>query len=274
MTSARAGARRRPFLLHFPLRFLERVKRALFGIQDMAFFTGRTLAAAVTRPFYGRDLYEQMHFAGWGSLHLVLLSSFFAGQALALQLSKELTDMGSKDYIGRLMATSVVRSLGPVLTGLVVAARMGAGNAAEVGAMKISNQIDALIAYGIDPVRKLAVPRLLGLVIMLPVLATLGDAVGILGGYLVSVAFVHVAPETYWAGVWASLQPGDVLVGFVKPFFFAAFIALVGTYKGFHAAGGTKGVGIATTEAVVMCSVGILVSDLLLTRVVFNPLGW
>jgi phospholipid/cholesterol/gamma-HCH transport system permease protein len=254
--------------------FLDRIKNVVFLIQDISIFAARTILGCFRRPFYGRDLYEQMHYSGNGSLHLAVLSSFFAGQALALQLSKELTQMGSKDYLGRLVATAVVRSLGPVLTGMVVASRMSAGHAAEVGSMRISNQIEALIAYGIDPIRKLAVPRLLALVITLPALTTLADAISILGGYLISRVVVHIAPTTYWSGVWASMEWGDLLVGAVKPFFFAAIIAIVGTYKGFHAEGGTKGVGIATTEAVVICSVGILIADLVLTRVVFNLLGW
>jgi phospholipid/cholesterol/gamma-HCH transport system permease protein len=182
--------------------------------------------------------------------------------------------MGSKDYMGRLMATAVIRSLGPVLTGMVVASRLSAGYAAEVGSMRISNQIAALEAYGIDPIRKLATPRFVALVIMLPVLTTLADAVSVLGGYLISRVVVHIAPTTYWSGVWASMEMGDLLVGAVKPFFFGAFIAIVGVWKGFRTEGGTKGVGIATTEAVVITSIGILILDLILTRVVFSLLGW
>ncbi len=253
---------------------LERVKAVIFIIQDICVFGFRTLVACFRRPFFGRDLYEQMHYSGNGSLMLVLLSAFFSGQALALQLSKELGQMGAKDYLGRLMATATIRSLGPVLTGMVVASRMSAGHAAEVGSMRISNQIEALTAFGIDPIKKLAVPRLLALMIMLPMLVMLADGISVFGGYIVSQVVVHIAPATYWAGVWASLEMGDLLVGAVKPFFFAVLIAVVGTYKGFHAEGGTKGVGVATTEAVVICMVSILIADLCVTRAMFNLLGW
>ncbi len=253
---------------------IRRFKEIVFSIQDICVFGARTLAACFRRPFFVRDLYEQMHYAGNGSLALVLLSSFFSGQALALQLSKELGQMGAKDYLGRLMATAVIRSLGPVLTGMVVASRMSAGHAAEVGSMRISNQVEALTAFGIDPIKKLAVPRLVALMIMLPMLVMLADAISIFGGYIVSQVVVHIAPSTYWAGVWASLEMGDLMVGAVKPFFFAVIIAVVGTYKGFNAEGGTKGVGIATTEAVVICMVAILIADLCLTRAMFNLLGW
>ena len=267
------GAVAAPVVRRAP-NFIGRFKAIIFMIQDICVFGARTVVACFARPFFGRDLYEQLHYAGNGSLALVLLSSFFSGQALALQLSKELGQMGAKDYLGRLMATAIIRSLGPVLTGMVVASRMSAGHAAEVGSMRISNQVEALTAFGIDPIKKLAVPRLLALLIMLPMLVMLSDGISVFGGYIVSQVVVHIAPSTYWAGVWASLQMGDLLVGAVKPFFFALIIAIVGTYKGFNAQGGTKGVGIATTEAVVICMVAILIADLCLTRAMFNLLGW
>src|SRR5439155_722084 len=200
--------------------FGTRAKNVIFVIQDTCIFAVRTIVSCFRRPFYAQDLYEQMHFGGVGSLTIAVLSSFFAGQALALQLSKELIQWGSKDYLGRVISTAVIRSLGPVLTGMVVASRVSAGHAAEVGSMRISNQIAALEAYGIDPIRKLAVPRLLALVIMLPVLTTLADGISILGGFLIGRVVVHIASTTYWSGVWASMEWGDLFVGAVTPFLF------------------------------------------------------
>ncbi len=252
----------------------DRLKYSLFGVQNYVLFTGRTLALCVAPPFYWRDIYEQLHFIGWGSVYLVLLCAFFSGQALAIQLSRELQNMGSETYLGKLMVVAVVRALGPTLTGLVVAARTSSGITAEIGAMRSSNQIDALTAFGTDPIRKLAVPRVWSLLIMLPCLTLIADLLMLFGGQLISVYMARVSATTYWSMVRAYMTFANMTVGMVKPFIYALIIATVSTYKGFTTRGGTRGVGHSTTESVVISSVSILVGDAVMTRFVFSLLGW
>jgi phospholipid/cholesterol/gamma-HCH transport system permease protein len=216
---------------------------------------------------------HQLYFAGIGSLLIVVVSSVVAGQALALQLTRELAASGAKGQIGHFMVISVVRALGPILTGMVVAARMSAGITAEIGAMRSSDQIDALIAFGSDPMRRLVVPRLVALVVALPVLVIIGDTLGVLGGAVVGMQY-HITWETYINGVLRYLTPKNLLVGMIKPFIFAIMIVIVACWKGFTSAGGAKGVGVSTTESVVISSVGILVTDGICTRLIFKLLHW
>lgn len=246
----------------------------LAGLQDLAAFSGRVVSRALSPPFYFRDTYEQAYQAGVGSLHLTLISSFFAGQALGLQFARQLAETGSTTLIGMLMTIGVVRALGPDLIGLVVAARLASGYTAEIGAMKSANQIDALVAFGTDPVRKLAVPRFLALFVMLPALVIIGDLVALIGGAIMAHFVAHVSLNLYWQQVQRSLTYGTILIGMVKPAVFACLISWIGCWKGFTTSGGTRGVGTSTTESVTIVSVLILIFDFILTRVLFSILHW
>ena len=248
--------------------------RFLRSLQELVVFSARVVAACFRPPYYVRDLYEQAYHTGVGSIHLVVISGFFAGQALGLQFARQLAETGSKTLLGMLMTISVVRALGPDLTGLVVAARIASGFTAEIGAMKSANQIDALVAFGTDPVRKLAVPRFLALMAMLPALVVLSDLVALLGGAVMAKYVAHISLHLYWSQVSRNLDFGTILVGTVKPFIFAAVIALVACWKGFTSEGGTRGVGRSTTESVTIAAVLILIFDFILTRVLFALLGW
>jgi phospholipid/cholesterol/gamma-HCH transport system permease protein len=252
---------------------LERLRRIVEDVQDLTLFTGESLRALVTRPFYLRETIHQLHFAAIGSLLIVLISSIVAGQALAIQLARELANTGAKTQLGHFMVISVVRALGPVLVGMVVASRMSAGISAEIGAMRSSDQIDALVAFGTDPIRRLVVPRLIALLIALPALTILGDALAVIGGGWVGVQY-HLPIESYYIGVFKFLTPKNLLVGMIKPFLFAFLIAITACWKGFRSRGGAKGVGVSTTESVVIASVGILVTDGICTRLIFRLLGW
>lgn len=252
---------------------IERLRRVLIIVQDFSLFTAALLRTAFIPPFYGREMMHQLYFAGIGSLLIVVLSSAVAGQALALQLARELAQSGAKSQLGHLMVVSVVRALGPVLVGMVVASRMSAGITAEIGAMRSSDQIDAMIAFGTDPMKRLVVPRMVALVIALPCLVIIGDALAVTGGGLVGIQY-HVTWESYWAGVLHYLTPRNLLVGMIKPFLFAIMIVAVSCWKGFTSEGGAKGVGVSTTESVVISSVGILVLDGVLTRLIFKLLHW
>lgn len=252
---------------------VERFRRMVETVQDYTLFSIETIRCCVGRPFYARETLHQLHFALIGSLTIVLISAIVAGQALAIQLARELSNSGAKSQLGHFMVISVVRALGPVLTGMVVASRMSAGITAELGAMRSSDQIDALVAFGTDPIRRLVVPRTIALLIALPVLTVIGDALAVIGGGFVGLQY-HLSWESYWIGALQYLTPKNVLVGMLKPFFFAVLIVTTACWKGFRSEGGAKGVGVATTESVVIASVGILVTDVICTRVLFRILGW
>jgi phospholipid/cholesterol/gamma-HCH transport system permease protein len=254
--------------------FLGGFARFLAGLQDLAVFSGRTLARVFRPPFYMRDVYEQAYHAGVGSLALALISAFFAGQALGLQFARQLAETGTVTLLGTLMTIAVVRALGPDLIGLVVAARMASGYTAEIGAMKSANQIDALVAFGTDPIKKLVVPRVLALFVMLPLLVILGDAIALIGGAIMAKYVAHVSLNLYWSQAARAMTFGTILIGIVKPAVFALLISLIGCWKGFTSSGGTRGVGRSTTESVTIVSVLLLITDFMLTRVLFALLHW
>jgi phospholipid/cholesterol/gamma-HCH transport system permease protein len=252
---------------------IERLRRTLVTTQEFTLFTVALIRTAFIPPFYGREMMHQLYFAGIGSLLIVVVSGTVAGQALGLQLARELAQSGAKSQLGHFMVISVVRALGPVLVGMVVASRMAAGITAEIGAMRSSDQIDALVAFGTDPMKRLVVPRMVALVIALPALVIIGDTLAVAGGGLVGLQY-HITWESYATGVLRYLTPRNLLVGMIKPFLFAIMIAAVACWKGFTSEGGAKGVGVSTTESVVICSVGILVLDGILTRLIFRMLHW
>jgi phospholipid/cholesterol/gamma-HCH transport system permease protein len=252
---------------------VERIRRILQNVQDFTLFTVAAVGSVFSRPFYARETVQQIYFAGIGSLMIVSITSIVAGQALALQLVRELANSGAKGELGHFMVISVVRALGPVLIGMVVASRMSAGITAELGAMRSSDQIDALVAFGADPMKRLVVPRLIALAVALPALTVIGDLLAVIGGGLVGVQY-HLTIETYNNGVLKYLTPKNLLVGMVKPVLFAIMIAGVACWKGFTTEGGAKGVGVSTTQSVVISSVGILLTDGICTRLVFRLLNW
>jgi phospholipid/cholesterol/gamma-HCH transport system permease protein len=230
------------------------------------------VASLFGRPIYVAETFEQMYLIGIGSLFLVVLTGISAGQAMALQFSNELADFGSKNYLGRIMVLAIVRELGPVLAGLMIAARVAAGITAEIGSMKASNQLDAMVSFGIDPIRKLAAPRLISLIIMVPVLTIICDVIAITGGWLIAIWFSHITSLTYWTAVKERLIFGNIFMGLIKPFVYAFVIGFIACYKGFTADGGTKGVGRATTESVVIASITILITNFIITKIVSSVL--
>ena len=251
------------------------LKRFAYQSQELFYFSIKMVRALFARPFYVPETLEQMYLIGFGSLYLIVLTGIFAGEGFALAFSVELADFGAKDYLGRIMSIAIIRELGPILTGLMVAARVASGITAEIGAMKSSNQIDAMVAFGIDPVRKVAVPRLVALALMVPVLTVICDAIAIIGGYLVAVFVAHVSSTMYWSAVRDRLLFGNIFIGLLKPVVYSFIIAFISCYKGFSSSGGTKGVGRATTESVVLTSISILVMNFFITRIVFTLIkGW
>jgi phospholipid/cholesterol/gamma-HCH transport system permease protein len=250
-----------------------RIRRILEGVQDVTLFCVSVLRSAFFPPYYKHEIIEQVHFSLIGSLFIVMFSALVAGQALAIQLARELAKTGAKSELGHFMVISSVRALGPVLTGIVVASRMSAGITAELGTMKSSNQIDALVAFGTDPMKRLVAPRMIGLWIALPILTIIGDTLSVIGGGFVGLGY-HITLQSYYNGVTKYLTPSNLLVGMIKPVFFAILITTVACWKGLTSEGGAKGVGRATTESVVISSVGILVTDFICTKLIFRVLGW
>lgn len=221
-------------------------------------------------PFYLAETMEQMYLIGVKSLFLISLTGIFAGMGFALAFALELADFGAKNYLGRIMAISMTRELGPTLTGLMMAARVAAGVTAEIGAMKSSDQLDAMVAFGIDPMKKVVVPRLLSLMLMVPVMTIVMDVIGVLGGWFVASFVSNVSSNLYWSTVREKLVFGNMFIGLLKPAVFSFVIAAISCYKGFMSEGGTKGVGRATTESVVLSSITILIVNFFITRLVFS----
>lgn len=241
-------------------------KRKVLAVQEFSLLLVDSLRRALTPPRYVVDTLLQMDVIGVGSLPIVLLTGFFTGGVLALQSYRTLSAFGEVGILGQVVALSVVRELGPVLTALMVAGRVSSGIASELGSMLVSEQIDAMRAFGTDPIRKLVVPRLVATLATLPVLTVLSDFFGMLGGFFISSYTVRLSSAEYWSSVYQTLTFQDVTQGMIKPFFFAVVIALVGCYSGLNTKGGTEGVGRSTTQAMVTASVLILVLDFFITK--------
>ncbi|WP_213805719.1 ABC transporter permease [Granulicella sp. dw_53] len=248
-------------------------KQKVAAIQDYSVLAGRAFANLFSSPRYWADIFTQMDSIGFGSLPIVVLTGFFTGCVLALQSSTSLQEFGAVSMTGNLVALSMVKELGPVLTGLMVSGRNASGMASELGSMKVTEQIDAMRALGTDPVRKLVTPRLSATIFMLFFLTIMSDAVGIAGGALVSVALLGLNASTYFHNSYRALVYADVVQGLTKPLFFGFIIASVGCYFGMNTKGGTQGVGRATTQAVVVSSVFIIVVDFLISRLMIGIFG-
>jgi phospholipid/cholesterol/gamma-HCH transport system permease protein len=196
----------------------------------------------------------------------VNLTAVFTGMVMALQMGFFLAEFGAKIYISRIVGLAILRELGPVLSALMIGGRVGAGIAAELGSMAVTEQLDAMRALGADPVRKLVVPRLLALIVMVPALTVVADALGILGGYVISVGELHVDPTFYLSSLFQEVESNDIFSGLAKAMFFGYFIGIIACYNGLNVTGGADGVGRATTQTVVACSITVLVSDFFLTK--------
>ncbi len=221
------------------------------------------------KPVYVKTIFEQMVFMGVQSVMIVFFVIFFTGVVLAMQSAPQLRQMGAVFYVAGLVSVSVCRELGPVLTALVIAGRIGAAITAEIGSMKVNEQIEALDTMAINPVRYLVVPKFLAMVLMLPCLTVIGDAAGILGGYVVGVFNLRINPGLYIQTAARFLTMKDIYTGLSKAFVFAVIIAMVGAYQGLRTRGGAVGVGRATTVSVVTSFIFIIIADSILTAVYF-----
>lgn len=209
----------------------------------------------------------QMDIIGVGSLPIVVLTGFFSGAVMGLQMSRALATYGATGQIGQIVAITLVRELGPVLSSLLVAGRNASGMASELGSMKVTEQIDAMRALGTDPVQKLVTPRVIATCVTLPLLTIISDFVGLVGGFVVAYFMLNLTSGQYLDTAWRALEWNDLAQGLLKPFVFALVISLVGCYYGMQTRGGTQGVGRATTQAVVVASVWIFILTFFITRV-------
>ena len=241
-------------------------KQKVQSVQEYAEIASRAVANLFARPRYFADMTEQADLIGVGSLPIVMLTGFFTGAALAQNSASTLQRFGSLSLIGQLVSLGMVRELGPVITGLMVAGRNASGMASELGSMVVTEQIDAMRALGTDPMKKLVTPRVVSTVFMLFFLTIISDALGFAGGGWVSSALFGVDSHQYWSTAWQILVKQDVFMGLVKPLLFGFIISTIGCYYGITARGGTQGVGRATTQAVVAASVSILMLDALITK--------
>jgi phospholipid/cholesterol/gamma-HCH transport system permease protein len=216
---------------------------------------------------------QQADFIGFGSLPIVLAAVFFTGAALALNSASTLSRFGATTLIGQLVSIGIVRELGPVLAGLVVAGRNASGMASELGSMIVTEQIDAMRALGTDPMRKLVTPRVIATAVMLFFLTILGDLMGLVGGGFASWLLLGLDTHEFWSSAWQTLVFSDVFMGLFKPVVFGFIISTVGCYYGLSTKGGTQGVGRATTQAVVVAMILIIVVDVFVTRFLMVVLG-
>jgi phospholipid/cholesterol/gamma-HCH transport system permease protein len=228
-----------------------------------------TLRWTVRRPFDLRELLRQMVRVGVDSTPVVLLTASFTGAVMALQTFSTLKRVNAEGYVGTLVGLSMVRELGCVLGALVLAGRSGSAMGAELGTMRVTEQIDALEVLATDPIHYLVVPRVWATTIMLPLLVGLADAVGMVGGYIVAVVLLGANPVGYVENTFRFMDVGDVGSGLIKAAVFGLLIALIGCQQGYFARGGAEGVGRATTRSVVIASMAILISDFFLTKILF-----
>jgi phospholipid/cholesterol/gamma-HCH transport system permease protein len=250
-------------------------KDIVLTAQEYSLFAQRAVLNVFRTPRYWTDFLMQCNIIGVGSSAIVLLSGFFTGGVLALQSQATLSQFGATAVTGRFVSTTMIRELGPVLTGIMVAGRNASSMASELGSMIVTEQIDAMRALGVDPIRKLVTPRLFACILMLFFLTILADAFGIMGGGFVTVFMNHQNGTQYLSMAWEHLRYPDIIQGLVKPLFSGFIIASIGCFYGMRTTGGTEGVGRSTIQAVVVASVLIIFVDFLVTQVLltlFPPL--
>ncbi len=219
------------------------------------------------RPLYIKAIMAQMIEIGYYSLPVVGLTAIFTGAVLALQSYDGFSRMGAESAIATVVVLSITRELGPVLAGLMVAGRIGASIAAEIGTMRITEQVDALVTLSTNPIKYLVTPRVIAAIIMLPCLVVVADIIGVMGGYLISIYHLGFSSDVYLEDTFKYLEQRDVVSGLVKSSVFGFIIAIIGCYNGYYSDKGAQGVGSATTNAVVVSSILILLSNYLLTSI-------
>ena len=247
--------------------------RGLLELQETTLLAARAFGGLLKKPRYINETIAQMDSIGVGSLAIIILTGFFTGGVLTVQTFPTLKTYGAQSQTGYLVAVSLVRELGPVLCALMVTGRVGSAISAELGSMVVSQQIDAMRALGTDPVRKLVAPRLLALLISLPLLTVLADVLGIFGGWVTAVALYSVPSTLFVNSVRDGISTDDLIGGVVKPIVFSLIIGTIACRQGLGTEGGTVGVGRSTTRAVVLASIVVIIADYFLAKALQVILG-
>lgn len=248
------------------------ITRFLFELQAITNLFWRSVKGLGKKPRYFSEIINQMDLIGVGSLGIVVLTGFFTGGVLILQTYPTLEYYGAQSNAGQGIAASLIRELGPVLTALMVAGRVGSAISAELGSMVVSQQIDAMRALGTSPVRKLVTPRVIALLITLPLLTIAADLFGLIGGGIVAKYLYGMDHNLYISSVRTGTNISDLLAGILKPVFFALIIGYISCFKGLNTTGGTVGVGVSTTQAVVASSINVIIADFFLSKVLQSAL--
>jgi phospholipid/cholesterol/gamma-HCH transport system permease protein len=251
----------------------ETIKRQILAVQDYSLLAMQSVANVFTPPQYWADTLDQMDQIGVGSLPIVVITAFFIGGVMVLQTSAQFERFGETALTGDAVSLALVRELGPAITALLVAGRNASGIASELGSMVVTEQVDAMRALGTDPIRKLMTPRVIAMVTMLPLLVAVADFVGLVGGFIVAYFTLRLGAVQFWTRAVDTLEFGDLVQGMSKPVVFGLIISTVACFQGLRVKGGTQGVGRATTSAVVISSVMVLVVDFFLAKVLLFIFG-
>lgn len=249
------------------------LKKFILELQDITYLIFYAFLGVVTKPRYVREMIRQMDSIGVGSLPIILLTGFFTGGVLTLQTYPSLEYFGGQSQTGQLVAYTLIRELGPVLSALMVAGRVGSAISAELGSMVVSQQIDAMRSLSTDPNRKLVAPRIVALILMLPFLTVAADIFGIIGGGVVASSLFGQDYTVFINSVRSGITIDDILGGVIKPLFFGLVIGSISCYKGLSTKGGTAGVGRSTTNAVVLASIVVIILDFFISRGLQQILG-
>ena len=249
------------------------LKKFLFELQEITYLAYFAASRVFQKPRYFSETIKQMDIIGVGSLPIIILTGFFTGAVLTLQAFPTLEDYGGQNQAGKMVAYSLIRELGPVLTSLMVAGRIGSAISAELGSMQVSQQIDAMRSLGTDPYKKLVAPRIIALILMLPLLTVAADVFGIIGGGVVANNLFGQDFNAFLSSVRTGITIEDIIGGIIKPLAFGLILGSVACYKGLSTKGGTVGVGRSTTSAVVLSSIVVIICDFFLSRALQHVFG-
>ena len=249
---------------------MDLIIKLIAEVQAFTLLSVRASTNLFRRPRYLKDTFQQMDEVGVKSTVIIVLTGFFTGGVLALQSASLMKEFGAVHLTGQLVAVSLVKELGPVLTALMFAGRVGSGIASQLGSMRVTEQIDAMRALGTDPTKKLVTPRVVACTTMLPLLTVVADFSGLVGGWLVSFNMLKLNTQLYWNTAFHALDYSNALQGLIKPVVFGFLIGTVGCYFGLRTEGGTRGVGQSTTQAVVAASILVIVADFFLSKLIID----
>ncbi len=250
------------------------LKFTINELQNFYILVQQSVTSLFKRPFYLRDLIEQMDYAGAGTMIIIILVALFIGMALSLQIAAEFSVLGMQMYTGRVVGISIISEIGPVAAALVFAGRAGSGMASELGTLVLRHQVDTLRVFGVDPVKKLITPRVFGSILMLPALTIIADLVSLLGAYYIISVVNNQSSTVYWDSIRLILIPQYIFSGTVKPFVFGLIISSISCYTGFTTKGGAVGLKSSTTRAFVLSTISIIFCDFIITKIILFTFGY